>query len=235
MQHSRIDAENFVDRYLVGRLPPEDEELFEEHLFACAECLEKVQAGEQMRRGLQEVAAGEVARIAMAERVRSLGILAWLRHRSAGQLAGLASLALAFVVLPVLVVRQQAEIAQLRSQAEAPDPGRGAEPSGDFRVISLGVTRSAAAEAVVIRRSPKTVLLSVELEGTLADRYRVTLYDESGELLWSGEGLEPSLYDSLLVSLPPEFLAPGEVRLRVEAEAGDGSEMPPELRLRVEP
>lgn len=238
MEHSRIEAENIVDRYLVGRLPPEDEELFEEHLFECTDCLAEVQAGEQMRRGLREVAAEATAQVAVAEGVRTLGILAWLRHRSPGQLAGLASLALAFVALPALFLEQQAEIDRLRQLAERPaSRPTAAEPNGDFEVISLGVTRSAVAEETVIRRSaePKTVLLSLELEEVLADRYRVTLRNETGGIVWHGEGLEPSLYDSLLVSLPPEFLAPGSYRLSAEAEGEENQGEAQGFRILVVP
>lgn len=59
MEHPTIDQEQVLDHYLADQLEPEDEAAFEEHLFACADCLRQVQAGEELRRGLAEVAASE--------------------------------------------------------------------------------------------------------------------------------------------------------------------------------
>ncbi|MEO1085859.1 MAG: zf-HC2 domain-containing protein, partial [Acidobacteriota bacterium] len=64
MDHPQIDTEHVIDRYLAGRLPPEEEARFEEHLFACTECLEQVEAGEALRRGLQTAAAEDGVRAA---------------------------------------------------------------------------------------------------------------------------------------------------------------------------
>lgn len=218
MDHSRIDGEQIIDRYLVGRLAPEDEKLFEEHLFECAQCLEKVEAGEHLRRGLRQVAAEDTARVAVVRGVQALGLMAWLRGRRPGQLAGLASLGLALLLLPIVVLRQQAEIAHLREQARRVDGGWG-EPTGDFLVVSLGTERGRARDEVVIRPDPDTrvVLLSLELQEVDSDRYRVTLTNATGELVWRGENLAPNLYDTLLVALPPAFLAPGSYRVAIES------------------
>ena len=81
MDHPRIEAEGIVDRYLAGRLSDEDEADFEEHLFACSACLAEVETGEQMRRGLREVAAEDTARAVVAAGLGVAQIVAVFRRQ----------------------------------------------------------------------------------------------------------------------------------------------------------
>lgn len=233
MEHPRIDDEKILDRYLVGRLAEEDEALFEEHLFACADCLEQVRAGEDLRRGLRAAAAEDAARVTV-----SLGLLAWLRGRSPAQRAGLAALALIVALLPAALVWQQVELGRLREVVAVGTGGTGlAEPLGDFLVVSLGAVRDVdGADPVEIRPDAgraAALLLSLELPTVEAARYRVTLRDDVGTLLWRGDDLEPTLYDTLLVALPASYLAPGEYRVVVEALGPSGVEPAGEMAFRI--
>jgi hypothetical protein len=230
MNHPRIDDDKVVDRYLAGRLPPEDEALFEEHLFECADCLHEVEAGDELRRGLRAVAVEDATRATV-----SLGLMAWLRSRRPAQLA---VLVLAVVLLPAAVVWQQTELGRAREAARraAAAGARLAEPMSDFLVVSLGVTRDAGRVAE-IRLDPgkQAVLLSLELPTVDARHYRVTLHEAAGEILWRGDGLEPNLYDTLLVALPSCFLRPGSYRITVEALPATGGEPAGEMEFRVLP
>lgn len=229
MDHPRIEVENVVDRYLAGRLSEDDEALFEEHLFACPGCLEQVEAGEDMRRGLREVAVAEatVEAAAAARRVTlTLALMTWLKSRRPHQLAGLVTLALLLALLPAGMLstwhRQQNELERLRTQLAT---GALAGPTGDLLVVSLGVVRDAGGEVLEIRLDPTktTVLLSLELQAVEATSYRVGLYDAAGAVLWSGYGLEPNLYETLLVALPSSFLEAGDrYRILVEGGAAEG-------------
>ncbi|MEM7354833.1 MAG: zf-HC2 domain-containing protein [Acidobacteriota bacterium] len=236
MNHPRIDDEHIVDRYLARRLAPPDEASFEEHLFECADCLEKVQWGDELRRGLRTVATEDATRASVAQGLAAIGWLAWLRNRRPGQLAGLISLALALVLLPAFILRQQAELRQARANArQALTAGGGQlEPMADLLVISLGVVRDAQ-EAAEIRLDPakRAIALSLELPAVDAPHYRVILRDASDTELWRGDGLEPSLYDTLLVIVPTGFLAPGSYSITVESPAATGSELAGQLELRV--
>lgn len=238
MDHSRIDDERIVDRYLAGRLPPEEEALFEEHLFECADCLEQVEWGEELRRGLGAVAAEEAARAAAAGGLASLGLVAWLRSRRPAKLAALAGLGLALALLPALVLWQRAELVRLREAGPRVAAGGSglARPTGDLFVVPLGVVRDAG-DVAVIRSHPEkdAVLLSLELPPGPAARYRVTLLDAAGEVLWSGDGLEPNLYDTLLVALPSSYLTPGSYRITLQALTTVGAEAAGEIELRVLP
>ncbi len=242
MDHPRIDEDEILDRYLAGRLSAEEEALFEEHLFECADCLEKARWGEELRRGLREVVAEDAVRTTTA-----LGLLAWLRRRRPAQLvslAGLVTVALALVVvLPAIALRQRLELRRLQEETREAARNAGAasgglaRPVSDFLVVSLGVVRGAGSREVELRSNPEkaAVLLSLELETVGAASYRVTLGDQAGQVLWRGEDLEPNLYGTLLVALPSTFLAPGRYRITVEGLTAGGVEPAGEVRLRVVP
>lgn len=220
MDHPEIEDSQVVERYLAGRLPEEDEARFEEHLFACTACLEQVEAGEELRRGLREVAAEEATRAAVAT-----GFLAWLQRRSRGQLGGIAAFALAVMLLPSVLLWQQ---------RTAPTGGGLDRPLSDFQMISLGVERDAGGAVEIRPEAGKdAVLLSLELPlGAGSSRYGVTLRDAGGEVLWQEGDLEPNLYDTLLVALPTSYLDPGSYRVTVRSEEPGA---PREVKLLVLP
>ncbi|HEX3555168.1 MAG TPA: zf-HC2 domain-containing protein [Thermoanaerobaculia bacterium] len=141
MDHERIAEQNVVERYVMGRLTPEEEELFEEHLLECQECRRQVAWEEDLQNSLHTVAADEAAR---ATTVVRIGLLAWLaRHRAVAGL--LAAAVLVLLALPILGItgllreqdRLKGQLAQLRTAAAAqprpqptpppaaPDPERG--------------------------------------------------------------------------------------------------------------
>lgn len=238
MDHPRIDDEKVIDRYLKGELAAEEEELFEEHLFACAPCLEHVKAGEALRLGLRTVAAEEgareLARVAVSRDLAALTFLAWWHSRRPGQRQALAALALVVLVLPVLWLRQHAELGRLRGELAARGSGEVSGPRADLLVVSLGVVRGAGEEAE-LRLDPlkSTVVLSLELPLTATARYDATLFDGEGRERWRGEGLEPNLYGTLLIVVPSTFLAPGPYRVSLESPSVNGSTPAGEVRFRV--
>jgi hypothetical protein len=128
MDHEQIAEQNVVERYLMGRLTPEEEELFEEHLLECQDCRRQVEWEEDLQNSLHAVAADAADTAARAAIVR-VGLLAWLaRHRAAGWLlAAAVLLLLAFPILGITgLLREQArlrgQIAQLQSAVARPRP-----------------------------------------------------------------------------------------------------------------
>ncbi|MCB1055803.1 MAG: zf-HC2 domain-containing protein [Acidobacteria bacterium] len=223
MDHPQIENERILDRYLVGQLSDEEEALFEEHLFACAECLEAVRWGEELRQGLRAVATEDAAKAAVA-----VGFWAWLRQRSSAQWAGALGFGITVVALGVVLVstvlRQRAEIDHLRAAASAPPVEAPSGPSfdaplGGLAVVALGTVRDAGGEPTEIRLDldRKALLLSLELPTSTAERYQVTLSDAAGKVRWRGDDLEPTPYDTIPVVLPVSFLEPGEYQVEVRA------------------
>jgi hypothetical protein len=56
MDHQAIDAESTAERYVTGRLPPEEAARFEEHYLDCPACRARVEAAERLQRGLRRLA-----------------------------------------------------------------------------------------------------------------------------------------------------------------------------------
>jgi anti-sigma factor RsiW len=95
-------------------------------------------------------------------------------------------------------------------------------------LIPLGLVRDRSGEPVEIRlgRQPSWIVLSLEPPAGPA-ACRVTLLTAEGRTLWRGDRVEPSLYDTLLVTVPSSLLPPGRYRVRLEPlTAGAASEIP---------
>ena len=122
MDHEQIAEQNVVERYVMGRLTPEEEERFEEHLLECQDCRRQVEWEEDLQNSLHAVAVDEVARAAVVR----VGLLAWLaRHRALA--GGLLAVALLLLALPIAsLLREQSrlkgQLAQLQAAAAQPRP-----------------------------------------------------------------------------------------------------------------
>ncbi len=232
MEHPQIDDEAILDRYLVGRLSEADEALFEEHLFACAACLEHVQSGEALRRGLRAVAAEDAARA-----TATLGLLAWWRGQRPVARLGLAGLAMLVALLPAVLLWQQLELRRIRGAGTSIARGGVlAAPMGNLQVVSLGVVRgNEDRDGTAVRPDPEkgALVLSLALPTIDARVYRVTVHDAAGTERWRGDGLEPNLYDTLMVILPSTYLVPGRYRITVEAQAQGDVRPVGEMALRI--
>ncbi|HEX5718993.1 MAG TPA: hypothetical protein VF179_22715, partial [Thermoanaerobaculia bacterium] len=74
MDHEYIQERQVVDRYVQGRLPEAEADLFEDHYLTCEECLRRLRIAEKFQRGFRQVAAEEAT--------GAVGILAaFLRSR----------------------------------------------------------------------------------------------------------------------------------------------------------
>lgn len=101
MDHNYIEEYNIADRYLLGKLPAEEQARFEEHFIDCPKCLDRLETTEDFRRGLQTVVAEEAAR---ASSYLQVGFLAWLiRRRRWQQATLLLTSILLLAVLPSLL------------------------------------------------------------------------------------------------------------------------------------
>ena len=108
MDHAYIEDNQIADRYVMGTLPPEEVERFENHYLSCPECLDRLDLVEPLQRGFKRMAGQDAAKLAAA---RQLAFLAWLarlgRSRQIGVL--LAALLLVAVLPSGLLLRGTAE------------------------------------------------------------------------------------------------------------------------------
>jgi hypothetical protein len=114
MDHERIAELNLVERYPMGRLTPEEEELFEEHLLECADCRRQVEWEEDFQGALRTVAAEQPVP----------AVLPWRPRRTAAPWWLLAAAALLLILPSVWLLRErtklQGEVARLQAAAERP-------------------------------------------------------------------------------------------------------------------
>jgi hypothetical protein len=119
VDHQYVEKHGIPDRYLMGKLPPEEVALFEEHYLDCQECLDLLETTERFRRGLKSVAAEEVAR---SNAYVKAGPLPWLVRPQRWQFATLLLAALLLSILPAIFFarknnRAQDELNQARAAA----------------------------------------------------------------------------------------------------------------------
>jgi hypothetical protein len=233
MDHERIAAELWVERYVRGDLPTANAEVFEAHFVGCAECLDRLEAEERFGRGVKRVVAADT----MAADTVSAGTpraRAWIRvgspvrlTRRSRQLVLSAAALLLIALLPAGLLYRQLGESRLQLAVAF-------EPQGSTHLLYLEATRGEELPLHQIRRGkPHTwAVLALALDSPAA-RYRVTL-EREGVSLWSAAGLEPDSSDSLILSLPMSILAPGDHQIVVVPESvGSVEGSPSSFRFRV--
>jgi hypothetical protein len=118
MDHAYIEEHQIADRYVLGTLPADEADRFEDHYLSCPECLDRLNLAESVERGFKRMAGEEAARLTA---VRQLALVAWLarlgRQRQITLLLG------AFLVLAVLpdglalrgIAGRERDLAEVRS------------------------------------------------------------------------------------------------------------------------
>jgi len=162
MDHSTIDGGNTAERYVTGRLPPEEAAEFEEHYLDCPPCIARVEAAERLQRGLRrlaEEAAVQGPRVRRASR--------WSRSpRLALAAAAMLAVALAPAVLELRQIRRlRSDLAETRgalAQAKV-EKGSAASIQGQLEqtrrdLAAEAEKREALAREVAASRQPQTNL-----------------------------------------------------------------------------
>ena len=108
MDHATIEDQQIVERYLKGKLSPEETARFEEHYLSCQECLDRLDLAESMERGFKRAAGQDAAELAAVQQVRQLAVVAWLaRLGRSRQMAALVMTVLVVAILPGLFALRQ--------------------------------------------------------------------------------------------------------------------------------
>ena len=97
MNHLQIEESNMVDRYLLGRLPAEEQSQFEEHFVDCQECLDRLETSASFRRGVKTVFAEDALRTGAYVQA---GVLGWLMRRNRWQQTALLLIAIFLLIGP---------------------------------------------------------------------------------------------------------------------------------------
>ena len=215
MDHEYIQERQVVDRYVQGRLPAGEADLFEDHYLTCEECLGRLRLAEQFQSGFRQIAAEDAA--------GAVGLLAAFLRSRRGLAMG-AVLAVLLVVSTMLAVRsmrlgRDLEAARGRLEAEAakaPLPRAAGAWLVTLVPVRSGPAAREPAQRVALPPVPQWIVLAVDLDLDASGTYRATLERQGGGTVWTGEGLRPSPKGGLAIGLDSALLAPGDHRLRVE-------------------
>ncbi|MEE8385209.1 MAG: hypothetical protein V3S01_04785 [Dehalococcoidia bacterium] len=193
-----INDRGLVERYLAGRLSEAEIEVFECHYLTCSRCQSELRLVAAIRDVLPEV------RQAAQDTDVGAGTLTgrWFgRHAGAGAVAA----AIAAVLIGVLLVQPSREegLPHREPVPEAADVPGAEAPTGE--VAAVEDFRWAAVIA--------------------ADLYRVTLYDDAGEVIWQVDTRETRIVLPDMVRLEPGALYLWQVDARVGWDRWVSSEL----------
>ena len=213
MDHSLIDREQIVDRYLLGTLSEDQVEQFEDHYFGCASCLDQLEAARKMQRAVKHLAAEEamVGPAVTSHRIPPPRVGRRPRMGRRARLALAAGLLLMVLGPATLLWR--------------PGPGS-PEIESNPLLLELSPTRSQASDPpsarVRVGSESRTVVLSLLLERAEFPVYAAVLRDSSGDTIWQGDDLTPNALSALSLAFPSAILPAGDYALEVEGlpEAG---------------
>ncbi|HKI01237.1 MAG TPA: zf-HC2 domain-containing protein [Thermoanaerobaculia bacterium] len=195
MDHDYIETNDIADRYLLGRLTPEEADRFEEHYLSCQECLGRLDRAERFQRGLKRAAAEDAARMAA---VRQAGFFAVLARLGRSRQAGLAmAAALIVLILPAMMAyREFGRLGRQLDQANEALSAREQQVVPPAASVDDGADRAAREQLEAERRR-----LAEELE-----RERAARGDLEKDL---AQAWQPQTNTPIL-SLSPERSGPGD-------------------------
>jgi Putative zinc-finger len=175
MEHSYIEEQNIADRYLSGKLSPEERVRFEEHFIDCARCLDRLEPTDDLRTGLKTIAAEEALQ-ARADLqlgvVGMVGLLAGLARMSRARRAALlAGLILAIALPMALLIREGRSARRELAQANQTSSELQRKYEEGERAARALVNEIESRER---QSSAQRDLLAAQLERERAERLRLT-------------------------------------------------------------
>ncbi|HEX3531010.1 MAG TPA: hypothetical protein VH988_28445 [Thermoanaerobaculia bacterium] len=255
MDHTTIDAGNLAERYVTGRLPPEEAAGFEEHYLDCPACCARVEAAERLQRGLRRLAEDAAVRAPGGSRSER-----WSRSP---RLALAAAAVLAVALLPAWMERREVEslradlartkvekgsadrlaavegeLGQARRDLAAEAAKRealsreiaaGRQPQVNLPLVALTPVRGSGGGPVrtlTLPKEPGWVALWVEPGDAGYPAYRATLRTDRGAAAFQASRLTLNDLGALLITVHSTSLAPGAYRLEVDGLPGTGPPVP---------
>jgi hypothetical protein len=198
MDHSRIEEQNLIDRYVRGSLAAAECAEFEEHFVSCADCQEQIGIAKSLRLAVRE----SIAETSVASRWRWTAI------------AACACLGVALAASSIFLFERQSarnELASVRSSLERPPV-----------VFGLSLSRAASEPRdITLPGEPRWMVFLAEIDATRYSRYRASVISSRGEEIWSNDGIEANSPDSVGIAIPSTALHPGAYTLVVSGAQPD--------------
>jgi hypothetical protein len=244
MDHTYVEEHQIADRYVMGTLPAEEAERFENHYLSCPECLDRLELTESVQRGFKRMAGQDSEKAAA---VQQLAVVAWLaRLGRSRQLGVLLAALLVVAVLPTGVAldsrAQRAQVHSLleqerqrtassvgvlqaelvrereaRTRAEA-KAAQALLPSANVVVAFLGVERGepGGGGPPLHPSADALIVLEVPVDPPFQPPYRAVVRNGQGKEVSRVEGLQPNERSNLSLSLPPTLVPPGNYSITIE-------------------
>jgi len=255
MDHQAIDAGNVAERYVTGRLSPEEAAGFEEHYLDCPSCIARVEAAERLERGLrrlaEEAAAGGsrsswgsrppqwAALAAAAVLALTLGPAWLLELREARRLRSDLAQAKGETGAAQRLTTVEGELQKTRRDLAAEAQRRAAlaremaadrTPQTDIPIVPLTPIRGGASGGPVrtlkLPAKPGWVAFWVEPGDTSYPAYRATLRTAGGAVVFAAPRLALNDLGALLLTVHSTSLAPGAHRLDLDGLPATGKPVP---------
>lgn len=203
-----------VERYLQGRLTPDEAQAFEEAYLSDPALLDELQLTDRLREGIRDAAAaGELGEPASAATASARA------SRWRATFGSVPYAAAATVLLGVSLVFSAALLVENRGLEQASGPESRAAPT---RLLPLVSVRGDAANRLEAPPAGEWAVLLVDAGFTDYDDYRATLTRSAGGEVAALEGLSPSYDGRVGLGVPGSALTPGDYELRLEGRSGDG-------------
>ena len=216
MEHPSIDEELVPERYVAGRLSPEERERFEEHFFECPACLESVELVGRFRDDLRDLAdAAPAAKPAPPAKAVTLLL--------AASLLVAVSAAISF---SRSASRARREAESLRATAAATSGNASAAIGARAlstsplaaSLFTLHLTRDASSapdDRIAVGGPEHWIVLLFDEPETPPGPYRVMLETAGGEPVGSPFDASPASDGLLAASFPSSLVPPGDYALIV--------------------
>jgi hypothetical protein len=251
MDHQSIDAGSIAERYVTGRLAPEEAAAFEEHYLDCPACCARVEAAERLQRGLRRLAEQAAAgasvpqpwspspRLALAAAALLAVALvpAWMERR---EIASLRSDLARTKVEQGSADRLKGELQQTRRDLEARNREIAADrrPQANLPVVPLTPVRGGDGPVRTLKLPAKPGWVGLWVEPGDADfpAYRATLRQSEGAVVLQASGLRLNDLGALLITIHSASLSPGAYQLDLDGLPANGAPVPAgRFPLRIEP
>jgi hypothetical protein len=224
MEHTYIEENNLIDRYVRGTLPVDTRTAFEEHFLDCTECLDQLEVARSLRDAIR-LSAVDLTAAADTAPTQTIaggwrGGWAW-RWLSLAVTACLGIAVLAGGLLYQRLERTRQELAQNRLTSvhdlEKMRQSIESVPQAPPMVYVLNQSRGSTepVKTISIPATPRWIVLSAELDTSQFRGYRVILRDATNQTIWRNDQLSAGSPDAIAVSIPSTLFKPGSYGLQV--------------------
>jgi hypothetical protein len=216
MQHSEIERDSLIDRYVRNTLRDAERRSFEEHFLDCPQCLEQLEIASSLRQAIRESPVDAGAAPPVAHR-RSWYVLGWVQAAAAASLVVTMTTSIMFFEQTQRARRELAsarvELAIVRGLASSPE------------VYVLGLSRGGSeSQQIALPRAPRWMVFSIEMDTTQFPSYHAVLSDASGKEIWQQAGIQPASSDAIGVTVPSNLLAPGSYSMIIQPSSPAGAQ-----------